>query len=39
MAEADDDDPFTSLTEELDRLRKLYLSAVQKDLSAESLIG
>ena len=39
MAESDDDDPFKSLTEELDRLREVDPSAVQEELSAESFIG
>ena len=39
MTEADDDDPFKSLTEELDCLREHDPSAVQEELSAESFIG
>ena len=39
MAEADNDDLFKSLTEELNRWRELDHSAVQEELSAGSFIG
>ena len=39
MAEADDDNPFKFLTEELDCLRELDPNAVQKEILAESFIG
>ncbi|XP_065662532.1 tigger transposable element-derived protein 4-like [Hydra vulgaris] len=39
IEEADDDDSFNFLTEELNRLRELDPRAVQEDLLAESYIG